>query len=112
MKYLLLILTLILLTTCGPRTIETLQGIPGPAGLQGASGIDASGVTTVQFCLGYTTTYPTTFSEVGLLINGKVYGVLWNGQAALVELPPGYYSSTSTSAPCNFTINPDGTVSN
>lgn len=69
------------------------------------NGTDATPVTAVQFCTGYTTTYPSVFAEYGLCVSGNLYGVYWDGHNSwLSALPPGYYASTSTSAPCNFTI--------
>lgn len=88
------------------------QGATGTQGLTGLTGQNGTPVTPVQFCTGYTTTYPTTFAEDGLCINGSVYAVYWNGEAALTMIPPGSYSSTSTTAPCNFTVGANCAVSN
>jgi hypothetical protein len=68
-------------------------------------------LTTVQFCPNYTVKYPSTFPEFGIVIDNTIYAVYWDGTNAwLTEVPPGNYASTSTSAPCNFTVNNDGTV--
>jgi hypothetical protein len=59
----------------------------------------------VQFCTGYTTTYPSVFPEFGFCINSQIYAVYWDGKNAWEgEIVPGYYDSTSTSAPCDFTV--------
>jgi hypothetical protein len=124
----LLILTFVL-TACGPI---------GPAGQNGTNGssctvtsitspqagslitctdgtsslvLNGTVVTPVQFCSGYTTIYPSSFPEFGFLINGSIYAVYWDGKNAwLAQVVPGYYASTSTSAPCNFTVNSNGTI--
>lgn len=80
-------------------------GATGPTGSQGPSGYDLDNLSMVQFCSGYTTTYPTSFPEFGECVNGKLYGVYWDSHNAwFAEIVPGYYASTSTSAPCNFTV--------
>ncbi len=85
----------------------------GAQGLQGDPGQPGTIITEEQFCPGYTSSYPSTFPEVGLLIDGKLFGVYsTNGQAALTEIPAGTYSSTSPSAPCTFMVNADGSISN
>jgi hypothetical protein len=89
------------------------QGATGATGAQGIAGTNSTPVSTVQFCKGYQTNYPGTFPEFGLVISGAIYAVYWDGSNAwLAEVIPGYYASTSTSAPCNFTVNVNGTVSN
>lgn len=95
------------------------QGDPGVTGSQGSSGTNGSdgsqgpqGVpgapakaTAVQFCPRYAVVYPSTFPEFGLCIDDTLYAVYWDGKNSwLAEIPPGYYSSTSTTAPCNFTV--------
>jgi hypothetical protein len=80
-------------------------GAQGPAGPQGIPGLNAAPTTTVQFCPGYTPTYPTTFPESGLCVGGNIYAVYWDGTNAwLALIPPGHYASTSTTAPCDFTV--------
>lgn len=66
-------------------------------------------VTTVSFCSSsgnnVVTNYPVTFPEYGICIDSILYAVYWDGKSAwLAEIVPGYYASTSTSAPCNFTV--------
>lgn len=78
------------------------DGAQGPQGIPGAPG---TVVEAVQFCPGYTTSYPSRFAEVGFCVEGQLYGVYWDGRNAWWTLiPPGYYASTSTSAPCNFYV--------
>jgi hypothetical protein len=85
---------------------QTIQGPVGPSGAPG------TGVSTIQFCPGYTTTYPTTFPEYGICIGNNLYAVYYDGKNTwLAEIVPGYYASTSTSAPCDFTVGADCTVS-
>lgn len=82
----------------------------GTTGEQGNPGTE---VTTEQFCSQYTGSYPGTFPEYGLLINGALYAVYWDGiNSWLSKIYPGTYRSTSTTAPCNFTVNDDGSISN
>lgn len=99
----------------GPAGTNGTNGATGPIGLTGATGAAGQAGTQViseQFCSGYTLSYPSTFPEFGLLINGQLFAVYWDGHNSwLAEIPPGYYASTSTSAPCDFTVNADGTIS-
>jgi hypothetical protein len=95
--------------SCPNGTSSTIsngqQGIPGLNGPQGIPGLNAAPTTAVQFCPGYTPTYPTTFPESGLCVGGNIYAVYWDGTNAWLSLiPPGHYASTSTTAPCNFTV--------
>jgi len=74
----------------------------GPTGPQGASG---ASISTLEFCPGYVTTYPSTFPEYGICIDNNIYAVFYDGKNAwLAEIVPGDYISTSTSAPCSFTV--------
>lgn len=67
--------------------------------------IPVQNLNMVQFCSNYNTTYPTSFPEFGICLNNLLYGVYWDGHNAwLAEIVPGYYLSTSTSAPCNFHV--------
>lgn len=70
--------------------------------------IPGNNVSTVLFCANTTTTYLTSFPEFGLCINNLLYGVYWDGHNSwLAQIVPGYYLSTSTSAPCNFHVLPN-----
>lgn len=103
------------LITNGLDGLQGIQGLPGAVGATGpagAAGLDATPVTTVQFCPGYQESYPSTFPEFALVISGQIYAVYDGGanDVFLALIAPGTYSSTSTSAPCNFTVQPDGTI--
>jgi len=77
----------------------------------GTDGAPGTSVSMIKFCTGYTTTYPSSFPEYGTCVGGQLYGVYWdrtNAWEALVA--PGYYSSTSTSAPCNFSVGANCTI--
>jgi len=92
----------------GPQGSPGLNGLPGPTGPvgpQGVPGVPGTVTTTVQFCPNASGAYPSSFPEYGLCINNSLYAVYWDGKNAwLAEVYPGYYASTSTSAPCDFTV--------
>jgi hypothetical protein len=99
--------------TCGTNTVFVANGSngsPGVQGPQGIQGVDGTSITLVQFCSNVTPSYPGTFPESGLVIDGNVYGVYSANGGFLAYLPPGEYSSNGINASCNFTINSDGTV--
>jgi hypothetical protein len=78
-----------------------------------ANGTNATSITIVQFCPNFQTTYPSTFAEVGICVGGQILAVYWDKTNAwLSSIPQGYYSSTSTSAPCNFTVLPNCQIQN
>lgn len=132
MKLVLIYLALVAtIVCCGPRI-----GAPGPAGRdgvdgaqgekgdtgamgpqgaqgpQGAPGVDAAPVVAIKLCLNVPTVYPTSFPESALCIQGKLYGVYWDGSHAfLAYLPPGNYTSTSPQG-CNLHIHENCIVSN
>lgn len=91
-------------------TVEQVSGganiVCGSDSVFVANGQNTSNpVTMVQFCPGYTTTYPSTFPEFGICISGNIYAVYWDSSNSwLSEVVPGQYLSTSTSAPCTFTV--------
>lgn len=121
MKYV-IILALLLCACRGPRGDEGQvgttgtpgmvgpNGIPGglgPQGVQGPTGPtgeDGTVITPVQFCNGVTPSYPSTFPESGLCINGQVYGVYSANDGFLALLPPGTYNSNAVGSACTFTI--------
>lgn len=93
-------------------SILTCNGQVGAVGATGAPGVDTTPIEMVQFCSGYTTSYPATFPEYGACVAGMLFAVYWDGRNAwLSEVVPGYYASTSTSAPCNFTVGDNCAVS-
>jgi hypothetical protein len=78
----------------------------------GMNGANATPVTVVQFCpASFVPTYPSTFPEVGFVINGQIYAVYSLNNGFLTLLTPGNYSSDGVNASCNFVVNSDGTVS-
>jgi len=71
----------------------------------------APSVTPVQLCpSSFVPTYPTTFPEYALCINGSLYGVYSANGGFLTELPPGQYNSDGVNASCTFTIEPNCVV--
>lgn len=81
-------------------------GMPGPQGIPGPPG-EAAKIGMIKFCPGYDTVYPRTFPEFGMCISDVLYAVYWDKHNAwLAEAVPGRYESTSTSAPCSFTVGP------
>jgi hypothetical protein len=89
----------------GPSGIDGADGRDGQDGQNGTNGRNAN-VDTVQLCPG-AVIYPSNFPEYGLCINDMLYGVYSSqAQAFLAALPPGLYSSTSTTTPCNFSVLP------
>lgn len=75
-------------------------------GEAGAPGVDATPISFVQFC-GGTTGYPDTFAEVGICVNGIMYGVYSRNGGFLSQLPQGLYSSEGINSTCSFNIGPD-----
>jgi hypothetical protein len=83
----------------------------GNNGENGQAGTPGTVVTPIQFCTGYTTTYPSSFPEFGVCINNLIYAVYWDGSNAwLAQIVPGYYASTSTNAACDFTVAENCTI--
>lgn len=134
----LLVLSCLLLTACGQvsqgppgkdgsscsvQTISSNTVLPNGGSLiqctNGTSSLIANGtngtpgtvVTPLQFCPG-TPTYPSKFIEVGFIINGNVYAVYSQNGGFLALIPPGNYTSNGIGSSCNFTLNPDNTVTN
>lgn len=81
------------------------NGTPGATGPQGPQGNQGQPGTTVKFCPSKVVSYPTSFPEFGICVDNVIYAVYWDGHNSwLTEVPQGAYISTSTSAPCNFTV--------
>ena len=96
------LLALIMLAGCGPQ---------GPAGATGPAGPPGSSWTPVQFCTNYTGTYSGPLPEFGFCVDGVIYATCWDGKNAWTcEVYPGNWDSTSTGAPCNFTVGPNCSV--
>lgn len=91
----------------GTNGLSGTNGTNGSNGSNGSNGTDGTVVQSVQFCPNYTLSYPSMFPEVGFCIDNKIYAVYYDGKNAWMSvIPPGSYASTSTSAPCNFTVAP------
>jgi len=86
-------------------------GATGATGAAGQNGTNATPITFVQFCSGFTPSYPNTFPEYGLCVNNVMYGVYSANGGFLAELPPGEYSSDGINASCTFTIGQNCQVS-
>jgi hypothetical protein len=65
--------------------------------------LDGTVLTPVQFCSA-TTTYPSTFSEVGFCIDGSLYAVYSANDGFLTEVPNGTYDSDGINSSCSFTV--------
>jgi len=101
--------TLLSLVACdnwqGPK------GNDGAAGVTGKPGMDITPVTVVQFCPGKPT-YPSTFPEDGICLNGNIYAVYSANDGFLTLLPPGAYLSNAVGSSCDFTVKPNCQVTN
>ncbi len=113
MKRLLLVSCLALMACRGYDGYQGSTGLPGKDGqsVTGPAGSDGTTVTPVQFCPG-TPSYPSTFIESGLCINGKIYAVFSSNDGFLTYIPPGGYSSNAINSRCNFTVLPNCGISN
>lgn len=91
-----------------------LTACAGTNGNPGIPGNDGTTVKMMQFCPQYTGSYTKTmFPEYGLIVGNIIYAVYWDDKNSwLAEVYPGKYISTSTSAPCTFTVNSNGTITN
>lgn len=77
------------------------ESIVGPAG---SNGIPGTVISIVQFCPGVVASYPTTFPEVGLCIDSKLYAVYSANEGFLAYIPPGLYESNAVGSACTFTV--------
>lgn len=91
------------LVLCGGDSSAILQN-----GLNGQPG---TLIKPIQFCPGFTPSYPSSFPEYGFVIDGAVYGVYSDHGGFMALLPPGAYSSNGINASCTFTIDADGIIS-
>jgi hypothetical protein len=97
---------MLLLSGCGKDGTNGLDGksVQGPAGSNGTV------ITTVQFCPG-TSSYPSTFPELGLCINNNLYAVYSANDGFLTLIPPGSYNSNAIGSSCTFTVLPNCSIS-
>lgn len=101
------------LITCSDGTSSiVLNGTDGANGTNGTSGTDGTVITPIQFCTGFTQSYPNTFAESGVCIAGIMYGVYSANGGFLSMLPPGEYSSDGINASCTFSISVNCVVGN
>ena len=94
----------------GPQGEQGIQGVAGINGTNGMNGQDASPTTLVQLCGTCVAAYPSTFPEVGLCINHKLYGVYSANGGFLVEITPGSYNSNGINCSCSFVVATDCAV--
>lgn len=116
MKTTLALITLMTLVSCGKGPagkdgINGLDGINGKDGIQGEKGDKGDpgkdGLTKmVKFCPGLVDKYSIQYSEHGLCVDGKVYAIYSDkGLAALVEIVPGLYQTTTPKGTnCTFEV--------
>lgn len=90
--------------------INGLQGQIGPQGIAGVPGSPGTVVTFVKFCL-QTLSYPSTFPEYGLCLNGELFAVYSQNGGFGVKVPPGSYYSNGINSSCNFTVGANCAVS-
>ena len=79
------------------------NGSNGLNGSNGSNGVDLTPISKVQFCTS-TTVYPTTFSEVGFCIGGKLWGVYSTNGGFLTDVADGTWSSDGINSSCSFTV--------
>lgn len=91
-------------------TVIIHNGTQGPTGPGGAPGNPGTVITVVNLCPGITI-YPGVFVEVALRINNALYAVYSINNGFLTQLVPGNYSSNAVGSACNFTVNPDLSIS-
>src|ERR1700677_3386138 len=91
---------------CGLLLAQIGCGQQGPPGPQGPEGISTYDAQPIQFCGNATPSYPTTFPEVGLCIQGQLYAVYSANDGFLALIPPGNYESNAIGSACNFTVGP------
>lgn len=122
MKTTLALIALLTLVSCGKGPagkdgINGLDGINGKDGIQGPKGDKGDkgdkgepgkdGLTKmVKFCPGLVDRYNVQYSEQGLCVDGKVYAIYSDrGLAALVEIVPGTYQTTTPKGKnCTFEV--------
>jgi hypothetical protein len=90
-------------------TALLLNGAPGADGSNGTNGVNGTLISPIQFCIG-TTTYPTTFLEVGFCINNTLYAVYSENSGFLTEVPPGTYASNAVGSSCTFVVGANCTI--
>ncbi len=87
----------------GPSGNDGVNGSDGVS-IQGPAGADGTQITIVQLCPGVTTTYPGVFVEVGICIEGKLYGVYSQNGGFMTYLADGAYTSNAIGSACNLVV--------
>jgi hypothetical protein len=82
----------------------------GPQGIPGTNGTPGTTITPIQFCPGVVPSYPSTFPESGLCIDGSLYAVYSANDGFWTLIPPGTYSSNAIGSNCTFTVLPNCVV--
>lgn len=89
----------------GPVGITGDTGPKGDQGEQGIPGVVGTQIDPVQLCpSSFVPSYPNSFPEVALCIDGTLYGVYSTNGGFLAELTPGSYSSNGINVSCTFTV--------
>jgi hypothetical protein len=91
------------LITCDDGTNAFIAN--GANGSNGSNGTNGTVVTPIQFCPG-TSSYPSTFIEVGFCINDSIWAVYSANGGFLTEILPGKWSSNAIGSRCDFTVLP------
>lgn len=86
----------------GPQGTSGVNGVNGTNGTNGINGTDGTTITVVQLCPGVSNY--GTFVEVGLCMNGKLYGVYSANGGFLAYLADGTYYSNGIGSACNLTV--------
>lgn len=108
MKALLVLFALTTLAACGRvgrngiDGVNGRDGINGTDGAQGPAGADGTAVTIVPLCPGVSNY--GAFVEVGMCINGKLYGVYSANGGFLTLLSDGAYRSNAIGSACDLTV--------
>lgn len=95
----------------GPQGATGTTGSPGPQGSPGVNGTDGTSPSIVQFCAG-TTTYPSTFCEIGFCFNNVLYATYSVNDGFSTEIAAGDYSSAGVNCSCNFTVTEGCSIAN
>lgn len=79
--------------------------------LNGTNGTNGTVITPIKFCPG-TSSYPSTFVELGFCINNSIYAVYSANDGFLTEILPGTWSSNAINSQCTFIVGPNCSVTN
>ncbi len=82
---------------------ESIVGNPGADGQNGSDGVDATPTTIIRLCPGFTQ-YNSTFVEVALCIQNRLYGVYSANGGFMTEIVPGTYLSEGINNTCTLVV--------